>query len=81
VRAPESGSPSSAYGDNLRALVKYLDDVSDVDIVFTNIPTGTPSVYDLTDSLKPERYHYLGEGEEVRSGKEAVPRQGEAKQS
>ena len=51
----------AAHGNSLRALVKYLDNVSDQDIVELNIPTGIPLVYDLDDRLKPSRHYYLGD--------------------
>src|SRR5436190_4911354 len=51
----------AAHGNSLRALVKYLDHVSDTDIVELNIPTGIPLVYELDDSLKPIRHYYLGD--------------------
>ncbi|MGB7217892.1 MAG: 2,3-diphosphoglycerate-dependent phosphoglycerate mutase [Vicinamibacterales bacterium] len=49
----------AAHGNSLRALVKYLDNVSEKDIVELNIPTGSPLVYELDDSLKPLRHYYL----------------------
>jgi 2,3-bisphosphoglycerate-dependent phosphoglycerate mutase len=51
----------AAHGNSLRALVKYLDDVSETDIVELNIPTGIPLVYELTDDLRPIRRSYLGD--------------------
>ena len=51
----------AAHGNSLRALVKYLDDISDADIVERNIPTGIPLVYELDDDLKPTRHYYLGD--------------------
>jgi 2,3-bisphosphoglycerate-dependent phosphoglycerate mutase len=56
----------------LRALVKYLDDISDEDIVGLNIPTGIPLVYELDDDLKPIRHFYLGDPEAVKRATEAV---------
>ncbi len=53
----------AAHGNSLRALVKYLDNVSDADIVELNIPTGIPLVYELDDDLKPIRHYYLGDPE------------------
>jgi 2,3-bisphosphoglycerate-dependent phosphoglycerate mutase len=50
-----------AHGNSLRALVKYLDNISDTDIVELNIPTGVPLVYELDDNLKPIRHYYLGD--------------------
>jgi 2,3-bisphosphoglycerate-dependent phosphoglycerate mutase len=69
----------AAHGNSLRALVKYLDDVSDPDIVELNIPTGIPLVYDLDDELKPVRSEYVGDPEQVRAATEAVARQGKVK--
>ena len=54
----------AAHGNSLRALVKYLDDVSDEDIVSLDIPTGVPLVYELDDALKPVRSRYLGDPDE-----------------
>ena len=54
-----------AHGNSLRALVKYLDNIPDGDIVGLNIPTGIPLVYELEDNLKPMRHYYLGDPEEV----------------
>jgi len=51
----------AAHGNSLRALVKYLDEVSEADILELNIPTGIPLVYDLDDSLRPLRHYYLGD--------------------
>ncbi len=67
----------AAHGNSLRALVKYLDDVPDGDIVGLNIPTGIPLVYELEDeSLAPIRHYYLGDPEAVKAAAEAVARQG-----
>jgi 2,3-bisphosphoglycerate-dependent phosphoglycerate mutase len=51
----------AAHGNSLRALVKYLDDVSEAEIVELNIPTGIPLVYELDENLKPLRHYYLGD--------------------
>jgi len=51
----------AAHGNSLRALVKYLDDVSESEIVELNIPTGIPLVYELNDDLTPVRHYYLGD--------------------
>jgi 2,3-bisphosphoglycerate-dependent phosphoglycerate mutase len=51
----------AAHGNSLRALVKYLDEVGDQEIVELNIPTGIPLVYELDDRLKPIRHYYLGD--------------------
>ncbi|HEX9369427.1 MAG TPA: 2,3-diphosphoglycerate-dependent phosphoglycerate mutase [Roseiflexaceae bacterium] len=69
----------AAHGNSLRALVKYLDNVSDDDIVELNIPTGVPLVYELDDDLKPIKHYYLGDPEEIRKAAEAVAKQGKAK--
>jgi phosphoglycerate kinase len=68
----------AAHGNSLRALVKYLDDISDGDIVELNIPTGVPLVYELDADLKPIKRYYLGDANEVRKAQDAVVRQGEA---
>ncbi|MGE5239009.1 MAG: 2,3-diphosphoglycerate-dependent phosphoglycerate mutase [Chloroflexota bacterium] len=65
----------AAHGNSLRALVKYLDNISDQDIVGLNIPTGIPLVYELTDELKPVRNFYLGDEEAVKKAAEAVAAQ------
>ena len=64
-----------AHGNSLRALVKFLDDISDQDIVELNIPTGIPLVYELDADLKPLRHAYLGDPEAARKAAEAVARQ------
>jgi len=69
----------TAHGNSLRALVKYLDKVSDQDIVGLNIPTGVPLVYELDDVLKPIRHYYLGDQAEVEQAMQAVASQGKAK--
>ena len=69
----------AAHGNSLRALVKYLDNVSEQDIVNLNIPTAMPLVYELDDSLKPIRNYYLGDPEKVKAAMEAVAAQGKAK--
>ncbi len=66
----------AAHGNSLRALVKYLDGVSDQDIVGLNIPTGIPLVYELDADLKPIRSYYLGDAEAAKEAAEAVARQG-----
>src|SRR5574339_690091 len=53
----------AAHGNSIRALVKYLDNISDADITELNIPTGVPLVYELEDDLKPIRHYYLGDPE------------------
>jgi 2,3-bisphosphoglycerate-dependent phosphoglycerate mutase len=69
----------SAHGNSLRALVKYLDNISDEKIVKLNIPTGIPLVYELDDNLKPIRHYYLGNAEAVEKATQAVADQGKAK--
>jgi 2,3-bisphosphoglycerate-dependent phosphoglycerate mutase len=59
--------------------VKYLDTISDEDIVNRNIPTGIPLVYELGDDLKPTKSYYLGDQEAIRKAQEAVANQGKAK--
>ena len=66
----------AAHGNSLRALVKYLDGMSDADIVELNIPTGIPLVYELDGDLKPTGHRYLGDAEAARQAAEAVSRQG-----
>ena len=68
----------AAHGNSLRALIKYLDGVSDGDIVEINIPTGQPLVYELDDELKPIRHYYLGDEEAIRASMQAVANQGKA---
>ncbi len=68
-----------AHGNSLRALVKYLDNVSDDDIVELNIPTGVPLVYELDDDLKPMKSYYLGDPEEAKRKAEAVANQAKQK--
>ena len=69
----------AAHGNSLRALVKYLDKVSDDDIISLNIPTGMPLVYELDKDLKPLKNYYLGDEEAVKKAMEAVANQGKAK--
>lgn len=69
----------AAHGNSLRAMVKYLDDVSDAEIPELNIPTGIPLVYELTDDLKPIRHYYLGDPEAVARAAAAVANQAKAK--
>jgi 2,3-bisphosphoglycerate-dependent phosphoglycerate mutase len=68
----------SAHGNSLRALVKYLDKMSDKDIMELNIPTGIPLVYELDASLKPLRHYYLADEEEVKKAALKVAQQGKA---
>jgi 2,3-bisphosphoglycerate-dependent phosphoglycerate mutase len=68
----------SAHGNSIRALVKYLDGISDADIVGLNIPNGIPLVYELDAELKPIRSYYLGDAEAVARAAAAVANQGKA---
>lgn len=65
-----------AHGNSLRALVKYLDNVSPDEISDLNIPTGIPLVYELDDSLKPIKHYYLGDQEKVKQATQVVINQG-----
>lgn len=69
----------AAHGNSLRALVKYLDGVSDADIVELNIPTGVPLVYELDDDLRPLRHYYLGDPTAIEAAMQAVANQGKTK--
>ena len=66
----------AAHGNSLRALVKYLDNVGDSDIVELNIPTGLPLVYELDDRLKPIRHYYLGDEKAAAEAAARVANQG-----
>ena len=68
-----------AHGNSLRALVKYLDTVSDEDIIGLNIPTGVPLIYELDKSLKPIRNYYLGDQEAITKKAAEVAAQGKSK--
>jgi 2,3-bisphosphoglycerate-dependent phosphoglycerate mutase len=68
----------AAHGNSLRALVKYLDNISDQDIVELNIPTGVPLVYLLNEELRPLQKYYLGDEEAVKQKAAAVANQGKA---
>ena len=68
----------AAHGNSIRALVKYLDGVSDSDIVNLNIPNGIPLVYELDANLKPLRHYYLGDAEAAAKAAAAVASQGKA---
>ncbi|HXF85161.1 MAG TPA: 2,3-diphosphoglycerate-dependent phosphoglycerate mutase [Anaerolineales bacterium] len=67
-----------AHGNSIRALVKYLDNISDAEITELNIPTGIPLVYELNENLKPIAHYYLGDPEEVAKKAAAVANQGKA---
>lgn len=69
----------AAHGNSLRALVKYLDNISDQEIPELNIPTGIPLVYELDANLRPLTHYYLGDPEAVRKAAEAVAKQGSTK--
>lgn len=66
----------AAHGNSLRALVQYLDGLSEAEIMELNIPTGVPLVYELDDQLKPIRHYYLGDQAKIAAAAEAVARQG-----
>lgn len=68
----------TAHGNSLRALVKYLDNVPESEIVELNIPTGIPLVYELDENLKSIKSYYLGDPEEITKAAEAVAKQGKA---
>jgi len=65
----------AAHGNSLRAMVKYLDNVADSDIVELNIPTGIPLVYELDEALKPIKSYYLGDAEAAKKAAAAVAQQ------
>ena len=68
-----------AHGNSLRALIKYLDGVTEGEIIGMNVPTGMPLVYDLDENLKPTNRRYLGDAKKVANAMEAVANQGKAK--
>ena len=68
-----------AHGNSIRALVKYLDNISEADITELNIPTGLPLVYELDKDLKPIKNYYLGDPEEAAKKAAAVANQAKAK--
>jgi 2,3-bisphosphoglycerate-dependent phosphoglycerate mutase len=68
-----------AHGNSLRALVKYLDNISNEDIVTLNIPTGIPLVYELDEALRPISHYYLGDSEKIEQATQAVADQGRAR--
>ncbi|MBD3379338.1 MAG: 2,3-diphosphoglycerate-dependent phosphoglycerate mutase [Candidatus Omnitrophica bacterium] len=65
----------AAHGNSLRALVKYLDNISDDEIAELNIPTGIPLVYELDEKLSPLKHYYLGDEEKIKKAAEKVARQ------
>jgi len=69
----------TAHGNSLRALVKYLDQVPDAEIVSRNIPTGVPLIYELDEDLKPIHSYYLGDADEIKKAMDAVAKQGRSK--
>lgn len=69
----------AAHGNSLRALVKYLDSISDNDIIKYNVPTGVPLVYEFDDNFKPVKNYYLGDAEAIKAAQDAVANQGKAK--
>ncbi|MBS0423515.1 MAG: 2,3-diphosphoglycerate-dependent phosphoglycerate mutase [Proteobacteria bacterium] len=68
----------AAHGNSLRALVKYLDNISDEDILNCNIPTGVPLIYELDDNLKPIQNYYLGNSAEIQEAMQNVANQGKS---
>ena len=75
----QPGRERSARGNSLRALVKYLDNVSDADILELNIPTGIPLLYELDADIKPISHRYLGDPEAIAAAAAAVANQGKSK--
>jgi len=69
----------AAHGNSLRAVIKYLDAVSDTDIVNLNVPTGVPLVYELDDNLKAQKSYYLGDQDAIAAAQQAIANQGKAK--
>ena len=69
----------AAHGNSIRALVKYLDEISDAEITELNIPTGLPLVYELDENLKPIQHYYLGDPEEAARKAAAVANQAKVK--
>ncbi|WP_394809666.1 2,3-diphosphoglycerate-dependent phosphoglycerate mutase [Nitrosomonas sp.] len=82
VIAPQVQSGKSviiaAHGNSLRALVKYLDNISDEEILNCNIPTGIPLVYELDDNMQPIRNYYLGNQSEIQEAMQIVAKQGKS---
>ncbi|WP_218353290.1 2,3-diphosphoglycerate-dependent phosphoglycerate mutase [Alteromonas lipotrueiana] len=69
----------AAHGNSLRALVKYLDGMSEEEVLELNIPTGVPLVYELDENLKPISKNYLGDADSIKKMQDAVAKQGAAK--
>ena len=65
----------AAHGNSLRAMVKYLDNVPEAEIVALNIPTGIPLVYEFNDDMSPIRHYYLGDTEAINKAVQAVANQ------
>ena len=68
-----------AHGNSIRAMVKYLDNISDADITELNIPTGIPLVYELDENMNPLKHYYLGDADAVAKAAAAVANQGKSK--
>jgi len=69
----------SAHGNSMRALVKYLDNIPDDEILKLNIPTGIPLVYELDDNMKPIKHYYLGDSETIQAAMDKVKNQAKRK--
>lgn len=69
----------AAHGNSLRALVKYLDVISEKEILELNIPTGIPLIYELDEELKPIRHYYLGDEDAIAAAQAAVANQGKSR--
>ena len=69
----------AAHGNSLRALVKYLDGISEKEILELNIPTGIPLVYELDSELKPLKHYYLGDEDAIAAAQAAVANQGKSR--
>jgi len=69
-----------AHGNSLRALVKYLDQMTDEEIVKLNIPTGIPLIYELDDNMRPVKHYYLGDAAEAEKAMQKVMSQGKVKE-
>jgi 2,3-bisphosphoglycerate-dependent phosphoglycerate mutase len=69
----------AAHGNSLRALVKYLDNMGEDEILELNIPTGVPLVYEFDENFKPIKHYYLGNADEIAAKAAAVANQGKAK--
>ena len=69
----------AAHGNSLRALVKYLDNISEKDILELNIPTGIPLVYEFDENMKPVKNYYLGDQDAIKNAMQSVANQGKSK--